>query len=95
MLLAEGAKGRPWDILDATSIAFKHVVPLLGRVCQMERGEPNLGVLARLLPADEVFAFVQPSQRIGLAIKRRERELVDAMAVAQSGWEAVMGSVES
>ena len=44
-LLLKSAKSQPRDVVDTTRVAFEHVVPLLGAICQMERGEPDLGVL--------------------------------------------------
>jgi len=35
-LLAESAKGRPWNVVDTARVALEHVVPLLGAVRQME-----------------------------------------------------------
>lgn len=85
-LLAQQAERRPRR---SPSVAFQHIVPLLGICRHVEGGEPDLILFTSQLPAEESLTLVQPSQRVLRAVVGGERQLVvlgDGVRVAMALW---------
>jgi len=74
-LLAEELELGPGNGADVT---LQHEVPMLCGTGHVEGVQPHLVALAGALRSEEVLAVVDPAERVVLAIKCGERELVEA-----------------